>query len=123
MNPRVEYEMSEAQFKKLIAACQPTIAIKVGSYSPPSPQENANAAWAALGREMGFDYMTARPSDRGERFFTAVPSETEAQRDARQQREREARDAARRDLLTKEIAKMQAELSSLTPSTTERPDA
>jgi hypothetical protein len=36
-----------------------------------TPQENANRAWAALGDEMGFDYLTVQPSARGDRHFTA----------------------------------------------------
>ena len=38
-----------------------------------SPQKNANRAWCALGNELGFDGMSVQPSDRGKRFFTAVP--------------------------------------------------
>ena len=113
MNPRVEFEMSEAQLKSILDACRPTLVMKIGSYEGSSPQENANAAWQRLGREMGFDYMTARSSDKGERFFTAVPSETKAQCEAREHRQREERDAERRKQLTDEIATRQAELDRL----------
>lgn len=88
-NPRVEYEMSEDDYDKIIDACKPVVAIQVGGHSPRGPQENANAAWAILGKKMGFDSITARPSEKGPRFFTAVPSETMAQKAEREMRKRE----------------------------------
>jgi hypothetical protein len=88
MYPRVEYEMTEADFEKILNASRPTPCIMVGNYCSPSPQENANAAWSELGRKMGFDYMTVRPiQGKGERFFTAVPTETLGQREERERRE------------------------------------
>jgi len=83
MNPRVEYEMTQEDLNEILEACKPVPCIMVGSYIPSSPQENANRAWEQLGKKMGFDYLTVRPSNRGQRFFTAVPSETEPQRMAR----------------------------------------
>jgi predicted TIM-barrel fold metal-dependent hydrolase len=47
----------------------------IGGYAPRSRQENANDAWEALGREMGFKHMTVRPNGKGDRFFSAEPSE------------------------------------------------
>lgn len=70
-----EFKMTEAQLEKLLDACKPTVCIMVGSYTPPSPQENANRAWAILGEEMGFQPMTVRPiAGKSDRHFTAVPS-------------------------------------------------
>ena len=71
---RREYEMSEQQLKTLLDACKPVPYIVAGGVAPRSPQENANSAWCALGREMGFDGMTVQPvHGKGPHFFTAVP--------------------------------------------------
>lgn len=55
------YEMTQAQLDRILEACKPVPYIVVGGIPPSSPQENANAAWAELGREMGFEHMTVRP--------------------------------------------------------------
>lgn len=75
---RLDYEMTEAQLAKILDASKPVPYFAVGgSYGTPrTPQENANAAWAALGEEMGFQHMTVQPTGRGDRFFTAEPSAT-----------------------------------------------
>lgn len=81
--PRISYEMTQAQLDKIIDACKPTPAMWLSGGRPMglSPQENANTAWARLGEEMGFDYMTVQPDHgKGDRFFTAIPSETTEQR-------------------------------------------
>ncbi len=44
----------------------------IGGMEPSSPRENAHRAWQALGKDLGFDWETARPSERGTMFFTAV---------------------------------------------------
>lgn len=91
MNPTVDYEMTQADLDAILNACKPTPAMFLSGGTPMgrSQQENANAAWSALGTKMGFDYMTVRPSSKGDRFFTAVPSETGPQREARVAREAE----------------------------------
>ena len=76
----------------------------VGNYTPSSPQENANNAWARLGEELGFDSMTVRPiQGKGQRFFTAVPSETEEAREERLAGEAEEKRGA-------DISKLEAEI-------------
>ncbi len=75
---RKEYEMTAEQEAKLLEACRPVTYMVIGGVMPRSPQENANDAWCALGREMGFDGMTVEPSSKGQRFFTAVPVEKAA---------------------------------------------
>lgn len=73
---RKEFELTDEQYQALMEACRPTVCIKVGSYMPTSPQENANRAWWALGDKLGFDYMTVRPvSGKGDHFFTAEVKE------------------------------------------------
>lgn len=79
MYPRTEYEMTEADLEKILDACKPTPAMwgSGGATMFNTPEENANRAWAELGERMGFDYDTVKPTGNGDRFFTAVPSETE----------------------------------------------
>jgi hypothetical protein len=68
---RKEYEMTQAQLDAILNACKPVPYMVFGGMEPRSPQENANDAWAALGKELGFDHMTVRPNGKGDRFFTA----------------------------------------------------
>lgn len=65
-----DFEMTQAQLCKLLEACRPVPVVKIlGQWL--SQQENANAGWEDLGNEMGFDYMTVKPSAKGQRFFSA----------------------------------------------------
>ena len=69
-----EYEMSEKQLSEILGAGKPVPYMVIGGMLPRSPQENANAAWARLGRVMGFKPMTVRPAPgKGPRFFMAEP--------------------------------------------------
>jgi len=116
MMPRTEYEMTEADLDTILDACKPTPAIMIGGYTPPSPQENANRAWAKLGEKMGFDAMTVRPiPGKGQRFFTAVPSETDEARKERLEREAEQKKAEEIAKLQAEIKERQARLDELRP--------
>lgn len=74
MAQMIEFEMSEADYAELLAACRPTPAMYLsgGMRMTASPQENANAAWVRLGKKMGFNGMSVRPSRRGPRFFFAM---------------------------------------------------
>lgn len=114
MNPRVNYEMTESDLEEILEACKPVPCIMIPGCTPASAQENANRAWEKLGKKMGFDSTTVRPLDKGQRFFSAVPSETEAQRDARVQREQEQRVQVRITQLQEEITARQGELDALT---------
>jgi hypothetical protein len=79
-----------------------------------SPQENANRAWEALGRKMGFDYSTVQPiPGKGQLFFSAVPSETEEARKERLQREAEEKRQHEIERLTTEIAELEKQLAEL----------
>ena len=116
MNPRVDYEMSEEDYAAIISARRPMPVMFLSGGTPigGSQQENANAAWAALGAKMGFDAMTVRPGNTGNKLsFTAVPSETEAQRDARVARGDEERRRSEIARLTAEIAERQQKLAAL----------
>jgi hypothetical protein len=70
---RQEFEMSPEDLNKLLEACCPVPLIALQCGIPPSPQESANRAWCALGERMGFDGMTAEPSPKSQRHFTAIP--------------------------------------------------
>jgi hypothetical protein len=88
MYPRTNYEMTGDDLKELLEACQPTRVMLIGGYSPSSPQENANRAWQKLGEKYGFDYQTVKPiPGKGQRFFSAIPSENETQKEERLKRE------------------------------------
>ncbi len=115
MMPRTDYEMSEPDMVELLNACKPVPAMMVGSYTPSSPQENANNAWARLGTKMGFDGATVRPiQGKGQRFFTAIPSETDVARDERLAREASEKRATEIATLEAEIAERKTRLEALT---------
>jgi len=72
---RREYEMSQEQLDRLLEACKPVPMIALQCGPVRSPQQNANDAWAALGKEMGFDSTTVQPArGKGDRYFTADPT-------------------------------------------------
>lgn len=73
---RKEYEMSKEQLDRILEACRPVPAIMLQCGMPESPQASANRAWTELGKEMGFEPMSVRPTSKGDRFFTAEPKET-----------------------------------------------
>lgn len=78
---RKEFMMTKEQLDKLLDACKPVPYMVVGGIAPRSSQENANAAWARLGEEMGFEPMSVRPvSGKGMEVFTAeaveIPTST-----------------------------------------------
>ena len=70
---RQEYEMSEDDLKSIITASQPVPYMVFAGREPATPQQNANRAWESLSLKMGFRHMTALPSQKGERYFTAEP--------------------------------------------------
>ena len=63
------YQMTQEQLDELLEACRPVPCMKIGSYIP-SVQENANRAWAKLGKDMSFDAMSVKPG-KSQRFFSA----------------------------------------------------
>jgi hypothetical protein len=113
MNPRVNYEMTQDDLDQIKKACKPVACMMIGGSTGPSQQENANNAWASLGKKMGFDSMTVRPSGKGMRFFTAVPSETESQRESREQKEQVTKADKRRGELEAAVTESLAEITAL----------
>ena len=77
-----------------------------------SPQENANRAWAKLGKKMGFDSMTVMPG-KEPRFFTAVPLETLEQKELRLKKEEEKKRQQEIESLRKTIATAQERIDVL----------
>jgi len=72
-----EFEMTEEQLDTLLDASKPTPAMYLSGGEPMcgTPQENANRAWAALGKELGFEPFSVQPlHSKGKRFFTAEKS-------------------------------------------------
>jgi hypothetical protein len=114
MYPRTNYEMTEADLQEILDACKPVPAMMIGGTLPSSPQENANNAWRRLGGKMGFDHMTVQPiGGKGNRFFSAVPTEPEEVRAERLEREAEEKRVAEIARLEAEIARMRAEIDGL----------
>ena len=114
MYPRTNYEMTEDDLKALLAAMRSVPVMMIGNSTGPPQQENANDAWARLGAKMGFDHMTVEPiQGKGNRFFSAVPSETEEGRLERLQREGQEARYAEREKLNAEIAARRERLAEL----------
>jgi len=74
MTETKDYEMTQEDLDVLLTAMKPVRYMIIGGVAPRSRQENANDAWKALGEKMGFDYMTVRPNGKGDRFFSARPT-------------------------------------------------
>lgn len=71
---RREFEMTPEQRERLLDACKPTPVMYLSGGQPmfKPAQENANDAWQALGRELGFVWDSAEPvPGKGMEFFTA----------------------------------------------------
>ncbi len=68
---RKNFEITQEQLNEILDACKPVPLIALNCGMPRSPQENANAAWERLGKEMGFKYITVKPTGEGDRFFSA----------------------------------------------------
>ena len=114
--PRTEYEMTEENLKIILEACRPVPVLfgNNGMNLGGSQQENSNIAWEKLGQSMGFDYLTVRPIEgKGNRFFTAIPSETEKQREEREANEAHEKKQKRINELRQEIADRETELKNL----------
>ena len=78
MTERTNFEMTQNDLDELLSCMKPVPMIMLQCGEPPSPQERANEAWKRLGEKMGFDYMTVKPTGKGDRFFSA---EINAQRE------------------------------------------
>jgi len=70
---RTNFEMTHDDLETLLSSMRPVPLIALQCGMPRSAQESANAAWADLGKKMGFDPMTVEPNGRGDRFFSAEP--------------------------------------------------
>jgi hypothetical protein len=70
---KTNFEMTLEDLQELLAAMKPVPMIALQCGTPRSVQENANTAWARLGKKMGFDPMTVANNGKGDRFFSAEP--------------------------------------------------
>ena len=114
MYPRTNYEMTEEDLRELLDACRPVPMIMLQCGNPSSQQENANRAWRRLGEKMGFDSDTVHPiHGKGNRFFTAVPSETKTQKEEREEREAKEKRLSEIKRLEDEITDRQCRLQEL----------
>jgi hypothetical protein len=113
MYPRTQYEMTQDDLGKLLAAMRSVPMIMLQCGTPPSQQENANAAWARLGIQMGFDPMTVQPTGKGDKFFTAIPSETPLHKQEREQREKKLKREQELQSLTERITELQQQRDKL----------
>ncbi len=70
---KTKFRMTDGQHAKLLDACKPVPVMYLSGGIPfgKSQQENANDAWAALGKEMGFDSTTVEPCGSDTRDFIA----------------------------------------------------
>jgi len=75
MADRTDFEMTPEDLEDLLVRMKPVPLIALQCGMPPSQQENANDAWAGLGKKMGFDPMTVKPTGKGDRFFSAIRAE------------------------------------------------
>jgi len=111
--PRTNYEMTQEDFDKIIESCKPVPMIMLNLGTPRSQQENANEAWRELGIRMGFEWDTVQPSPKGDRFFTAIPSETENAKEERFKKEEKEKKEIKIGVLKAEIERKRHELIEL----------
>ena len=108
MYPRTNYEMTEEDLKILLSSMESVPMIMLNVAGSRSPQERVNDAWETLGKKMGFEHMTVQPTGKGDRFFTAIQSETELHRKNRLEREDEEKRQQEITELSSKIAQLQA---------------
>jgi len=123
MYPRIEYKTTKEDFNKLLDASKPTPAMIIGGCCLSSPQENANEAWAALGKKMGFDYQTVKPIEgKSSNFFSAIPTETKLQKNKRIKKENEEKRIVEIKMLKAEIQMLEKRLEQLEQNSREAKD-
>ena len=61
MPERREFRLSNEDLERLYEASRPVPLIMLQCGMPPSPQDSANRAWAALGAKYGFLWETVLP--------------------------------------------------------------
>lgn len=68
---RKKFEMTDAQYEKILDASRPVPYIAAHCGPMASPQETANRAWEELGKELGFKFMTVEGIAGESKAFTA----------------------------------------------------
>ena len=76
MPERKLFRITPEEVSTLLKACEPVPYIAIHCGNPRSQQENANAAWEALGTKLGFDHMSVLPTEPYDiHTFTAITKE------------------------------------------------
>jgi hypothetical protein len=72
-----EFVMTEAELQAIYDISRnQTPVIFVGVWTGLDNQERANKIWQVLGEKYGFEWDTAEPSGKGDRYFLAIPKPT-----------------------------------------------
>ncbi len=77
---RKEFTLTKAQMDELLDASKPTPVMYLPGGQPmfQPPQENANEAWARLGKVVGFKPMTVQPvAGKKPNVFSAEPTDAQ----------------------------------------------
>jgi len=70
----MKYELTDAQYERLMDASKPVAMIALQCGTPSSPRENANRVWQEVAREHGVRFDTIGPCyGLGPKFFDALP--------------------------------------------------
>lgn len=75
---RKTFTLTPQQYQNLLDQMQPQPYLVIGGHAPLSQQERANDAWAALGKELGFDGMTVQPGVTKYEFTAKVTESQDA---------------------------------------------
>lgn len=71
-----KFTMTAEQYARLVDASKPVPMIALQCGPPPSQQDAANLVWMQLGKEMGFEWNSARPiQGESDLHFVAKPIE------------------------------------------------
>ena len=106
---RYQYQMSATDLGTLLDASGVWPGVPIGYNS-----ESVKLAWAAIGRKLGFDPSTViQTCGSGNRFFSAIPIETEEQRKTREMAEYKKERLERIYKLKQEIEALVTELRIL----------
>lgn len=69
-----EFVLTKNQLDRIIKASKPVPYMVFGGVEPSSPQENANAAWEAVAKELGVEMMSIEPvRGKGNEYILATP--------------------------------------------------
>lgn len=76
----MQFTITEEEMQRVLDASKPVpYILGTGGVEPTSPQARANAAWQAIGKAHGIDWMSIRPVNEAARIMsgTAVDTRTD----------------------------------------------